>query len=575
MSATEAERRRAPSPAVTRTGATGTPGRSAGREAERLRAAATAERRPYLIRAAIAPALCLVAAVALVTVNPLLSFLAIAGAIVLAVRSRLFGLLRSDPDETAWRRQVAAETTVAKALSPLAGTGWCLLHDRQIPGYASVTNVDHLLVGPAGTFVVISTADAGSYVNDEEITLAVEAARHAGLEPVRGIAAAIKGARRDGWETLEGHPVRPATGLRAWLQSQPRRLDAVALERQATLAREAFPATGEPAAKQLDAGSGVPLAPLSEAQRDLEREQRDSAAVIDRSDPERLNKVLVELDALAGLESVAEQVRQMARRVQIDAERRKAGLAVSEMGIHAVFAGPPGTGKTTVARIWGRALAAVGRLPRGHVVEVERGDLVGQYIGETAQKTVAQLDRAIGGVLFIDEAYALSAASVAGARGDFGREAVETILTRMENEREHLCVIVAGYENEIEDLLASNPGLRSRFNRTIRFPDFDAASLVRIAVTMAAGMDYRIDDSTAAELRGRLEPITAAPPPGWANARSIRTLIDSAIDAQVDRLSNTVQEREREVLERLETVDFDRALREQGFVDDRLEDRAR
>lgn len=567
MSATEAERTRPASPSPARTGPAGTPGRSASKEAERLRAAAAADRRPFLIRAAIGPALCLVAALVLLVVMPLLSVLALVAAIVLAIRLRLFELLRKDLGEAEWRRQVAAEQTVAKALSPLARNGWCLLHDRQIPEYTSVTNIDHLLIGPPGAFVIVSTADAGSYVNDDEIALGVEAAQYAGLDPVHGVAAAIKGARRDGWETLDGHPVRPASSLRTWLEGWPRELDAAELERQTAIAREQFPATGEPPARKLGTGAGAPLAPLSEARRDLEQEERDAAPVVNRSDPERLNKVVAELDALPGLESVAEQVRQMARRVQIDAERRKAGLAVSEMGIHAVFAGPPGTGKTTVARVWGRALAAVGRLPRGHVIEVDRGDLVGQYIGETAQKTTEKLDRAIGGVLFVDEAYALSGASAAGQRSDFGREAIETILTRMENEREHLCVIVAGYEDEIEELLASNPGLRSRFNRTVRFPDFAAASLVRIAVSMAAKMDYTIDESTAAELRARLEPISAAPPPGWANARSIRTLIDSAIDAQVARLSNIEGERDRAVLERLEMVDFDRALDEKGFVE--------
>ena len=562
MSAPEAGRTRSAAPTTRRSSAIGSPGRSAAQEADRLRAVTAAERRPLLLRAAAGPALILALGLALVFVSPLLLLGAIILAVALAVRNELADLLRADPGELAWRRQAKAERTVAKTLEPLAGMGWTVLHDRQIPGHPAAVNIDHLVIGPPGCFVVAATADAGIEVGEEELELGVGAATAAGLTPVESVAAAIRGARREGWETPDGHPVRPVSGLRAWLEARPAALDGAGVRSLAERAAAALPATGERPARQT--GDGAPLAPVAPPPAAI---GPAPPADVDRSDPERLNKVLAELDAFPGLEPIAEQVRQMARRVQIDAERRRAGLAVSEMGVHAVFAGPPGTGKTSVARVWGRALAAVGRLPRGHVVEVDRGDLVGQYVGETAQKTSAKLDQAVGGVLFVDEAYALSAASAAGARSDFGREAIETILTRMENERDRLCVIVAGYENEIEELLASNPGLRSRFARTIRFPHFDAATLVRISATMAKRMDYRLDEGAVADLHRRLGPITQAPPPGWANARSMRSVLDAAIDAQVDRLSHGAPERDRELLQTLVAADFERAFAALGFGD--------
>lgn len=256
---------------------------------------------------------------------------------------------------------------------------------------------------------------------------------------------------------------------------------------------------------------------------------------VDLRDPERLNKVLDELDGLPGLESVAGQVRTLANRVRLNEERKARGMAVSEVGMHAVFVGPPGTGKTTVARVWGRVLAAVGLLPSGHVVETDRSGLVGQHVGATAQKTTAVIDSARGGVLFIDEAYSLTPDGPAS--NDFGSEAVDVLLKRMEDARSEFCVIVAGYDREMERFLESNTGLRSRFASTVTFPNYDAPSLQAILEGIAAKDDYRIAPEAEDLVARALARLAAAPPTGWANARSMRGLLSAMVDAQSERLS--------------------------------------
>lgn len=256
---------------------------------------------------------------------------------------------------------------------------------------------------------------------------------------------------------------------------------------------------------------------------------------VDLSDPERLNRVLDELDGLPGLESVAGQVRMLANRVRLNEERKARGLRVSEVGMHAVFVGPPGTGKTTVARVFGRVYAATGLLPSGHVIETDRAGLVGQHVGETAQKAARVIDSAAGGVLFIDEAYSLVPSGPAS--NDFGSEAVDVLLKRMEDNRNSFCVIVAGYDAEMQRFLDSNTGLRSRFAQTVTFPNYDASALQSILEGMAAKDDYRIDPGAEALLARALTRLAAAPPTGWANARSMRGLLSAMVDAQSERLA--------------------------------------
>jgi Mrp family chromosome partitioning ATPase len=210
------------------------------------------------------------------------------------------------------------------------------------------------------------------------------------------------------------------------------------------------------------------------------------------------------------------------------------GLPMPPMSRHLVFAGPPGTGKTTVARLYGTVLAELGILAKGHMIEVARADLVGQYIGSTAIKTTEVVNKAIGGVLFIDEAYTLT--SQAGGSGpDFGQEAVDALMKIMEDQRDELVVIVAGYSGQMEQFLDSNPGLASRFTRTIEFPNYSVDELVTITTGLTRKHYYELTDDAMGALREYFERVPKNDT--FGNGRVARKLFESMVNNQASRLA--------------------------------------
>ena len=246
----------------------------------------------------------------------------------------------------------------------------------------------------------------------------------------------------------------------------------------------------------------------------------------------QVNEVLDELDnELIGLKPVKTRVRDIAALLLIERARKLVGLASGSPSLHMSFTGNPGTGKTTVALRMAQILHRLGYVRKGHLVSVTRDDLVGQYIGHTAPKTKEVLKKAMGGVLFIDEAYYLYRPE---NERDYGQEAIEILLQVMENQRDDLVVILAGYRDRMDTFFQSNPGLSSRIAHHIEFPDYSAEELEQIATTMLAQMQYRLSPSGVEALREYIPlRMTQA---HFANARSVRNALDRARLRQANRL---------------------------------------
>jgi len=247
-----------------------------------------------------------------------------------------------------------------------------------------------------------------------------------------------------------------------------------------------------------------------------------AAAAAATATAEGTTEILAELDRLIGLNAVKAQVRNVLAVVQANAQRKKAGLATVNPSLHQVFTGPPGTGKTTVARIIARLYASVGALPGSGFTEATRADLIAGYVGQTALKTMDVIRKTRPGVLFIDEAYALTPRSEV----DFGSEAIATLVKAMEDHRDELAIIVAGYGDEMEVFVDSNPGLRSRFKTYIDFPDYTAPELSQIFVKLAAESGIALAEGVREKAEGVFSEVVGRE--AFGNARFVRSLFEQA-----------------------------------------------
>ena len=250
--------------------------------------------------------------------------------------------------------------------------------------------------------------------------------------------------------------------------------------------------------------------------------------------PPDLDQVLAELDALCGLERVKKDVKSLINLVKVQKLRQEQGLPVSPMSLHLVFLGNPGTGKTTVARLLARIYHAIGILSKGQLVEVDRSGLVAGFVGQTAIKTQEAVQKALGGVLFIDEAYAL----VNQENGnDFGREAIEVLLKNMEDHRDDLIVIAAGYSGLMEKFIHSNPGLESRFNKYFYFEDYTGPQLMEIFQSMCQKNGYVLSPEAAQWAEQDFLSLYEGRDENFGNARDVRNLFEKAVSRQSDRVA--------------------------------------
>lgn len=246
----------------------------------------------------------------------------------------------------------------------------------------------------------------------------------------------------------------------------------------------------------------------------------------------KIKEIKAKLDRLVGLDKLKRLVDELEAFVKIQQKRQENQLTTEPLVMHMVFKGNPGTGKTTIARIFGELFKELGLLSEGHLKEVERADLVGEYIGHTAQKTKDAIEEALGGILFIDEAYSLAR----GGTRDFGKESIDALVKGMEDNRDNLIVILAGYPQEMEEFLETNPGLSSRFPIKVHFDDYTLDELIEIAELMLEEREYELSQAAESKLYKILAEKRRKSGPERGNARTVRNLIERAIRVQAMRV---------------------------------------
>jgi len=289
------------------------------------------------------------------------------------------------------------------------------------------------------------------------------------------------------------------------------------------------PQTAGQAVRREEEPEKEPLLPIEET---TEQEEQNERVILDSIGAAHLEELLEELNALVGLSEVKSEIRSLVNLIKVRKMREKYCLPEIEMSYHMVFTGNPGTGKTTLARLVGKIYKELGILSHGEMTETDRSGLVAGYVGQTALKVKEVVEKAVGGVLFIDEAYALAS----GGSNDFGGEAVDTLVKLMEDHRDNLVVIVAGYTEEMKRFLKSNTGLVSRFNRFIHFPDYSTQELVDILVGMAAKAGLKLEEGLSDTIFYYLESMPAKDKEEFGNARGIRNLFETMVVNQANRL---------------------------------------
>ena len=271
--------------------------------------------------------------------------------------------------------------------------------------------------------------------------------------------------------------------------------------------------------------SKIPLVQIKEDSQNSDHKVSDNA----------LLEVIKELDNMTGLKNIKEEINRIITFAKLQIEREKFGLGKDYINNNFIFLGSPGTGKTEIARILGKLLSSLGLLEKGHFVETDRSGLVGCYLGKTAAKTLSKCNEALGGVLFIDEAYSLCTSE---SEDDYGKEAISTLLKFMEDNKNEISVIVAGYTLEMESFLNSNPGLRSRFNTTFKFSDYKDKELFQIVLQMINDRGRKIKDESKNSLKDLISNISCNKRSTFGNTRSMRNLVETVIKRQSYRLSH-------------------------------------